>query len=90
MYWYWLRIYNNACHAIGGIDSTNGVLLSSNLPRSIGSQLPWTVELDYLHPSNYNELGFRYSSFSFRGVGYCRRELSGGYTVHMCQKAFPC
>ncbi|KAM7213333.1 hypothetical protein V8F06_011281 [Rhypophila decipiens] len=92
IYWWWLRIYNHNCQVIGGIDMTNGDQLQWNLPRSVYSQLPYSLELDYIHPSNYNYLAYRYGGFSFNGVPHCRRQsnVGPGYLVHMCQSAFPC
>ncbi|KAM7206056.1 hypothetical protein V8F20_002838 [Naviculisporaceae sp. PSN 640] len=85
--WNWLRIYNNACQEIGGI---NGVF-ANYLPVSVTSQLPYVVILRYLSYSNYNEIAFAYSSFSFSGTAACKRTtMSDGAVIHSCQKAFNC
>ncbi|KAM7213447.1 hypothetical protein V8F06_011185 [Rhypophila decipiens] len=85
--WNWLRIYNNACQEIGGV---NGVFVNY-LPVSVASKLPYVLILDYLSYKNYNHMEFRYSSHTFKGTPYCQRHtIAGGSVIQTCQSAFNC
>lgn len=85
--WNWLRIYNNACQEIGGI---NGVF-ANYLPVGVTSQLPYVLVLHYLSYTNYNQIAFAYGSFTFSGTPHCKRTtMPDGAVIHTCQKAFNC
>lgn len=65
----------------------NALGSSQNRYINLNSQLPYVVVIFNLQNDGYyNNIGFRYGSYSFRGDFAC----SNRDGINVCQHAFPC
>jgi hypothetical protein len=78
--WFRAEIYDSYCNIIGYYDNPYQGL-------AIDSQLPYTVDLNYLSfGSDFHTIGMCYAAYCFQGTFDC---YMYGDAVS-CQHAFPC
>lgn len=97
-WWNIAQIYDNNCKLLGSKEQRTPTFeaLTSIVPFSIDSTLPWTTDVKRLNFwGDHNSISFRYGGYGYDGSFDC--ELIGDYLNNkageqnnVCRHQFPC